>query len=143
MPSKETKRVSVFYNLHVTQYVAVSSIFFPLYFEQHGILHQLQQILGWGKKDGSPNARVDIELVSKWECRLLGSKYQPFIIRQEKDPVGELHQEGRKSGAGTFFQAIALCRSWKHHHLPHLGLKCHLMKEKMKREKIKAGYDGV
>ena len=29
MPSKETKRVSVFYNLHVTQYVAVSSIFFP------------------------------------------------------------------------------------------------------------------
>lgn len=63
------------------------------------------------------------ELVTNWGRGLLDSRYHPFIIRQDKDLVGELHHGGWKSGAGTFLQAIALCKSWKHYNPTHLGFE--------------------
>lgn len=37
------------------------------------------------------------------EDRLLGNRHQPFLIRQGKTPIRELHHTIYKSDTGTFF----------------------------------------
>lgn len=95
-----------------------SFFFFPVWFWTAWKVALSQTDLRLGQGDWSSNARVDSRASDQ-----LDNRYHPFIIRQDKDLVGELHHGGWKSGAGTFLQAIALCKSWKYYHPTHLGFE--------------------